>query len=70
MTASYRVACLILTAAPGNDAWTFASATVTGDTVHARTTDGREWRAGYDPGTLRPTTPVVDRCSGAPRSSS
>jgi hypothetical protein len=48
-----------------NAGWYFASAGVTGATLVARTADGREWRAGFDPATLRPTTPLIDRCSGA-----
>ena len=46
--------------------WTFASATVTGDLVVARTADGQEWRVKFDPATLRPSTPAIDRCAGAP----
>ncbi|GAB3839725.1 hypothetical protein ACFPIJ_34550 [Dactylosporangium cerinum] len=46
--------------------WTFASATVTGDLLVARTADGQEWRVKFDPETLRPTTPAIDRCTAAP----
>ncbi|MEV4131953.1 hypothetical protein AB0J72_07285 [Dactylosporangium sp. NPDC049742] len=54
----------------GLDAWTFASATVVGNSLVAKTVDGQEWRVEVDPATLRPTTPVVDRCTGAPGYSS
>jgi hypothetical protein len=50
--------------------WTYTSATVTGSTVIVLTADGQQWRVTFDPATLRPTAPKIDRCTGAPGQSS
>lgn len=54
----------------GLDAWTLASVTIVGNEMVAKTVDGQERRVSFDPATLRPTTPVIDRCTGAPGYSS
>ncbi|MFF5225753.1 hypothetical protein [Dactylosporangium sp. NPDC000521] len=66
------VACFVNDPYAGHelDAWTFASATVVGDEIVAKTVDGQEWRVSFDAATLRPATPVIDRCTGAPGYSS
>ncbi|GAA3243567.1 hypothetical protein GCM10010532_085890 [Dactylosporangium siamense] len=60
------VACFLDKVGGAYPDWTFASATVTGDLLVARTADGQEWRVTFDPATLRPTTPAIDRCTAAP----
>ena len=66
------VACFVNDPHAGHelDAWTFASATVVGNELVAKTVDGQQWRVAFDPATLRPTTAVIDRCTGAPGYSS
>ncbi|MDG6109308.1 hypothetical protein Daura_26520 [Dactylosporangium aurantiacum] len=60
------LACFLEGADAGAAAWTFAAASLRGDTLIALTRDGREWQVRFDLVSLRPTGPAVDRCGGAP----
>ncbi|MGI5182318.1 hypothetical protein ACQEVZ_39150 [Dactylosporangium sp. CA-152071] len=56
-------------AAKDEEAWTFNRATLTrGDTLVVHTTAGEEWQVRFNPKTLRPLTPMIDRCTTAPGS--
>jgi hypothetical protein len=50
----------------GYPKWTSVSAEVTGHTLTVRTGDDRRWQVSFDPASLRPTTPMINRCAGAP----
>ncbi|MGI5238735.1 hypothetical protein [Dactylosporangium sp. CA-139066] len=57
-------------AAKHEEAWTFSRATLAGgDTLVVHTTAGEEWQVRFNPKTLRPLTPMIDRCTTAPGSS-
>jgi hypothetical protein len=51
------------------EAWAFSRATLAGgDTLLVHTTAGEEWQVRFNPKTLRPLTPMIDRCTTAPGS--
>lgn len=64
--AAEDVACFIDERQEAFASWAFASATVVADGLLVKTVDGQQWRVTFDPATLRPTTPAIDRCTGAP----